>query len=207
MVLAEIAPPIWRRLRVPDRLTLEQFHRVLQLVFGWMDYHLYEFRPGDHEDRAGDGRHVRLGHPETPRLRWTIPDAGWDDPDFVETRDSRETTLRELALAKGAALTYVYDFGDEWVHQIRVEKVARARDGEGSLPMLLDGARAGPPEDAGGVSGYERLVEALADPDDEEHDEMRTWAAGFTGVPYDPARFERVALNHALMLMGAWGAF
>lgn len=208
VALAEITPPIWRRLRVPDRLTLDQLHRVLQLVFGWMDYHLYEFRPGGDEDSADDGRRARLGALETPRLRWTIPDAEWDDPDFVETRDSRQTTLRELALARGAALSYVYDFGDEWVHHILVEKVVKARGAEDdSLPTLLDGARAGPPEDAGGVSGYERLVEVLADPEDEEHEDVRRWAASFTGVPYDPERFERVALNHALMLIGAWGSF
>lgn len=206
VALAEIAPPIWRRLRVPDRLTLEQLHRILQLVFGWMDYHLYEFRLGLDIDDLGS-HHASSVEAQGPRIRWSIPDPEWDDPELVETRDSQRTTLRELGLAKGAALTYVYDFGDDWVHHIRVEKVVKGRGAEDdSLPMLLDGARAGPPEDAGGVSGYERLIEALADPEDEEHEEMRTWAAGFTGVPYDPERFELVALNHALMLVGAWGS-
>lgn len=204
VALADISPPIWRRVRVPDRLTLHQLHRVLQLVFGWMDYHLYEFRPVE----EARGRRPR-GQPvdETPRLRWALPDPEWDDPTLVETRDSRTTTLRDLALARGAELAYVYDFGDDWLHHIRVEKVSPSRDPDGALPSLLDGARNGPPEDAGGRPGYERLLEVLADPEREEHAETRDWAASWHGVPYDPERFERVALNHALMLMGAWGAF
>ena len=164
VVLRDLDPPIWRRLRVPDRLTLHQLHRVLQLAFGWLDYHLYEFTPGTPaRDRSARGTAAM-------RVRYGEPDPEWDDPADVETRDSRQVTLRDLALRRGGRLTYTYDFGDDWTHDLTVEEVIAAPEPDDGVPMILDGARAGPPEDAGGVSGYERLLGVLADPHDPEHE-------------------------------------
>lgn len=156
VTLRDVEPPIWRRLRVPDRLTLHQLHRVLQLAFGWLDYHLYEFTPVSRASAASKSGRVARGQRRSPEVRYAEPDPDWDDPDGeVQTRDSRQVTLRDLALKRGARLIYVYDFGDDWTHDVRVERVVASRvedEGE-ALPMVLDGARAGPPEDAGGVLG------------------------------------------------------
>ena len=213
VALHDVAPPVWRRLRVPDRLTLHQLHRVLQLAFGWLDYHLYEFRPATAGRSAGRRARGAPDVREIPTVRYAEADPEWDDAGgAVETRDSRRVTLRDLALAPGARLTYLYDFGDDWAHDITVEQVVTAQrrgdaedEGE-SLPMLLDGARAGPPEDAGGAHGYARLLDVLADPDDPEHAEMTAWAALWGGAAYDPERFDPWTANHTLMLVAAWGA-
>lgn len=188
MALEEIEPPIWRRVRVPDHCTLQQCHRILQLVFGWVDYHPYEFELGDR--------------------RFSLPDA---DPDYedgsAERLDTGVVRLRDLSLKVGSRLRYLYDFGDAWEHELVVEQVvAGTADPQDSHLALLDGARAGPPEDAGGVSGYECMLEVLRDPDDPEYDEMHTWASMWAGTAYDPERFDPWLVNRTLMLIAAWGA-
>ena len=188
--LQEIEPPIWRRIRIPDRYTLHQLHRVLQLAVGWLDYHLYEFTL----DAPEDGR------------RFGVPDPDWDD-DGDETIDARGVTLRQLALEAGARFQYVYDFGDGWTHDIVVERVeAGSDDPEASYPALMDGARAAPPEDAGGVGGYEHLLTVLRNRRHPEHAAMRQWASLWAGAPYDPERFDPWQVNRALMLVSVWGA-
>src|SRR5215218_121944 len=141
ITIAEIEPPIWRRVRVPDAYTLHQLHRVIQLVFGWLDYHLYAFAIG--------GR----------RFEEPLEEA--------EDEDSTAVRLRDLPLGTGAGFTYTYDFGDQWVHEIVVEElyISTQIDDEDPLPMLYGGGRAGPREDCGGPDGHREMCEALLDPD------------------------------------------
>ena len=178
ITLAGIEPPIWRHVRVPDSYTLDQLHRVIQLVFGWLDYHLYGFRVGE---RRFNERH-----------------------DEADGEDPAGTTLRDLALKEGARFTYIYGLRDRWVHEIVVEDVYISTpldEDDVPLPMLYDGERAGPIEDRGGPDEHQRLVDALRDPHHPEHRETRVWAAG-----YDPEQFNvRMARNN-LTLAASWGA-
>jgi len=174
VTLRFIEPPVWRELSVPDSYSLLQLHRCLQLAFDWLDYHLFAFDIG--------GRlFTRPG-----------PDALGEDAGGV--------ALWQLGLTCGSTFLYSYDMGDGWEHDIEVratELVANADDA--LLVLATDGARAGPPEDVGGPPGYERLVQALqhrADPDDED---LVAWAGDF-----DPERFDKHAVNHALVLASAW---
>jgi hypothetical protein len=177
ITLAQIEPSIWRYVRVPDEYTLDQLHRVIQLIFGWQDYHLYSFEAGE-------------------RL--------FEEPD-AEARgeDSTVVRLADLKLEKGARFTYTYDFGDDWVHEIEVKDVyiSTPRDDEPPFPVLLGGARAGPQEDSGGPHGYQQMVDALRDPRHPEHKDYRLWA----GV-YDPERFDVWMARNNLTLAAAWGA-
>ncbi len=91
------------------------------------------------------------------------------------------------------ALAYDYDFGDGWSHELRIEK-RLAADPRLSYPLCIGGARACPPEDCGGTHGYERLLEALADSDDAEHDDMLRWLGGH----FDPESFDVNRTNDAL---------
>jgi hypothetical protein len=176
IVLDEIEPEIWRRVLVPTNLTLHDLHRLIQLMFDWYDYHLYEFTI------AG--------------TRYGVPDADAEE----ETEDSTRVRLRDVAESVGDHFTYIYDFGDDWVHTILVERAPQRAD-PGWLPYVLSGERAGPPEDCGGVDGFQRFLEALRDPDDPEHEEYRTWI----GANYDPELFDVRAVRHSVLLSSAWG--
>lgn len=177
ITMFHIDPPIWRLVRVPDAFTLHQLHRVLQIVFSRLDYHLYMFEVGDRSFEAPD------------------PEAEGED----------STSIRgDLELHPGSRFTYTYDFGDMWRHEVQVEDMLPMPSPNGSdwSPRLVDGGRAAPPEDAGGPLGYERLVAVLGDPGHPEHAETRAWA----GLTYDPERFDPWAVDHALALAVGWGA-
>jgi hypothetical protein len=161
IALARIEPPIWRRVRVPDAYTLHQLHRVIQMAFGWLDYHLYGFK---------------------------IRDRRFEPPyEDAQDEDSTAVRLRDLRLGNEARLIYTYDFGDNWVHEIDVEgvSIATPTDGNRTLPELVAGERAGPPEDCGGPHGYSEMLQAVADPHHPEREPYRIYARD-----YDPERFD-----------------
>ncbi len=137
---------------------------MLQAAFGWWGYHLHEFDIGG--------------------VRYGIDDGeGWEPPEA-----ERRARLDKLAPA-GSSFTYTYDFGDDWRHKIVVEKVTAAEPSV-TYPACTGGRRACPPEDCGGVWGYERLLAVLADPADEEHASMLEWVGGaFDPDDFDPSEF------------------
>lgn len=105
----------------------------------------------------------------------------------------KAATVKHVLLRVGASLRWDYDFGDGWEHDVVVEAIESPVEGK-RYPVCLDGARACPPEDCGGISGYERLLAALADPWDPEHDELVEWAPD----GFDPEVFDLVAANRRL---------
>jgi hypothetical protein len=171
-------PPVWRRLLVPAGIRLDRLHAVIQAVMGWDDYHMHVFSDG----RADYGR--------------LNPELGY--------RDERTATLRDLAGGEGDRVRYTYDFGDDWEHDIVVEKALAAEAGMG-YPTCVAGEGACPPEDCGGVWGYARLREVLADPADDEHDETLSWLGLGKGADFDPHGFDLDRANRALAAAGAAG--
>jgi hypothetical protein len=165
--LAEIEPPIWRRVTVPGTRTLHALHGVLQAAMGWQDYHLYQFEIGE--------------------TRYEPPDPDDRDPTVP---DPRAFTLDEVALEQGSRFQYTYDFGDDWHHDLTVEGVVPLLR-EVLLPVCLGGARACPPEDCGGVGGYDELVAALRRPKSAAAREYREWL----GRVYDPEEVDLAAIN------------
>jgi hypothetical protein len=111
-------------------------------------------------------------------------------------KDDRRTRLRGIARKEGANFLYEYDFGDGWRHVITVENIQPWTQ-ESMVPRCLDGARTCPPEDCGGIGGYEHLLEALRNPRHPEHKEMRAWA----GKHFDPELFSLQAINSALAIL------
>jgi predicted RNase H-like HicB family nuclease len=143
--------------------------------------------------------------PELLNVEFRIGDRRFERPEVeAEGENAAQVTLASLQLTKGARFTYVYDFGDDWEHEITVEEVAPLPDAEGFewFPRILDGERAGPPEDVGGIMGYGDFLAALKDPKHPEHVVRREWAP--TG--FDSERFDLAAADHALTLVCAWGA-
>ncbi|MFC6017063.1 plasmid pRiA4b ORF-3 family protein [Plantactinospora solaniradicis] len=158
--LADVTPPVWRRVLVPGGYTLDRVHRLFQCVLGWQDCHLHSF------DIDGS----QYGEP---------------DPDGELTlRDELDTRLDAVA-TKGGRFLYTYDFGDWWEHEVTVEDVFGA-DPEERYPLCSAGQGACPPEDVGGPFGYRQFLAALADPGHPEHESMRGWL----GRPFDPSIFD-----------------
>jgi Plasmid pRiA4b ORF-3-like protein len=165
--LARIEPAIWRRLIVPIGFHLGQLHRVIQAAFGWWDYHLHEFRIGGLSYR----------------------DAEVCEPEFEgDARSFDESAVRLLDFDRGEdlRLLYVYDFGDDWEHVVEFERLL-ALDPKPRTANCIDGARARPPEDVGGVNGYADFLDIIADPENPEHRETKRWAGGH----FDPEWFDR----------------
>jgi hypothetical protein len=134
---------------------------------GWWDYHLHQFTVGA----------VTYGVPH--------PD------DWMEVKDERQVRLSEIS-NEGSQFVYEYDFGDSWEHVLDVERVLEPEPGR-RYPVCIEGERATPPEDAGGIWGYEAYVEAIQDPDHPEHEECLGWRGEF-----DPEAFNLKAVNRAL---------
>lgn len=164
--IADIEPPIWRTLLVPESLNFAQLHEVIQAAFGWTDSHLHQFIVGG----------LVIGAAELLS----------DDFDDRRTLEATEFRLSDLVLYhfEQPAILYEYDFGNSWNHWIVFEDQVRVAKGE-TWPTLLDGARSRPPEDVGGPPGYERFLEAWRDPAHDDHRAMRTWA----GRAFHPEAF------------------
>lgn len=176
LTLEDVEPPIWRRLIVDERTTLSDLHRILQVVMGWHDVHLFEFAIGG----------VR-----------------YEDPDpEAEGRNAKRARIADLSLSPGEAFLYTYDFGDDWRCEIRVEERLEFDPRVARLPYREAGGRAGPPEDVGGPWGLADLLEALNDPAHPEHASYREWV----GEHYDPEQLDLRVINGLLWLAAGWGA-
>jgi hypothetical protein len=175
--LLDIEPPIWRRFLVPEQITLFRLHQIIQVVMGWTFSHLHQFII--HE--------VYYGEP---------------DPEFDEQmKEDQRVPLRTLALKEGDRFVYEYDFGDSWRHQITVEGIEPITAETYYILHCFEGERACPPEDCGGIGGFEHLREALRNTRHPEHHELSAWA----GEHYDPNLFSIQAVNSALALMISLG--
>ena len=171
VVLLGVAPPVWRRLQVPGDAKLDWLHAVLQVGIGWTNSHLHQFKVG--EAFYSDTRHHAAEFE--------------DDPEILE-----ESTfaLRQIAPREGDVFRYEYDFGDSWEHEITVEKIL-PNPAAASFALCLEGARACPPEDCGGIPGYEELRKILKNRKHPEHKSMKEWL----GRPFDAAAFDREKTN------------
>jgi hypothetical protein len=168
--IAGIEPMIWRRIQMPQKSTFWDLHVAIQNAMGWSNSHSHEFRVDD----PRTGAEVQIGVPDEEDLReatTTLP--GWEVP-LSRYLDGEQRSAR-----------YTYDFGDEWQHDILLESLESGERGV-RYPRCIDGERACPPEDCGGPPGYEEVVSALLDPDDEEHASTLEWV----GADYDPSLFE-----------------
>jgi hypothetical protein len=167
IALLHVRPPVWRRVVVPDDLTFAQLHRVIQVAMGWEDCHLHRFQVG--------------GQRIDPHMADPFG-FGDDAPSLAEDK----IRLRDV-LDEHKKFRYWYDFGDDWLHEITIEKRLPAGPGEDPTPRLVAGRRACPPEDCGGPWGYAELLDALADPKHPQHGEMLEWAGDFDSEVFDAA--------------------
>ncbi|MGH3876115.1 MAG: plasmid pRiA4b ORF-3 family protein [Actinophytocola sp.] len=174
IVLADADPVVRRVVEVPGEASLAVLHEVVQDAMGWEHAHLHEF--------------------DVDGARFGLPDPEWD----AAVADESKVTLSGL-LETGDQVNYWYDFGDDWHHRLVVEEVTAPEAGV-RYPRCVAGQGACPPEDVGGVFGFEEFVEALADPAHPEHaDRVEWWGSD----RFDPHRFDLDSTDRALERL-AW---
>ncbi len=162
-------PPIWRRIQVRGSTTLGKLHQILQVVMGWHNYHLHQF--------VVDG------------TCYGVPDPQWD----LDIKSERGVRLAQIAPTVKKRFAYEYDFGDDWGHQIVVEKILPP-DPSGDYPLCLTGKRACPPEDVGGMWGYLAFLEVISDSQHPERQDRLDWIGG----RFDPEAFDLELVNQRL---------
>jgi Plasmid pRiA4b ORF-3-like protein len=171
--LVGIEPPIWRRLQVPSTMLLCCLHDCLQALLGWTDSHLHQFER--------DGK------------VWSVPE--WYKDEDIKISNESRTPLNRVLKVEGDSIVYKYDFGDNWLHEVALEKIVPC-DSALIRPVCLAGERSCPPEDVGGVWGYNEFLEVIFEPGHEEFDHYRGWADGF-----QPEYFDLPKVNETLSRM------
>ena len=183
VTLQEIRPPIWRLVQVPDTLLLCCLHDVLQTVMGWTDSHLHQFEKS--------GRY------------WGVPEH-YEDGN-IDILDERQTRISDVLKAEGDSMVYIYDLGDDWRHEVVLEKILPIPD-KTVRPVCLSGERHCPPEDVGGTAGYQEFLEVIFDPRHEEYEHSVRWAGGPSALTqaverFQPEEFDIKAVNANLSQM------
>ena len=123
ITLLEIEPPIWRRTQVPSTLPLSCLHDVFEAVMGWTDSHLHQFEQG--------GKY------------WGVPEHYEDDD--IQVIDESKVPVSKVLKNEGDALVYLYDFGDNWRHEVVLEKILPAEE-VATKPVCIGGQRRCPPD-------------------------------------------------------------
>jgi len=168
ITLMDVRLSIWRRIQVPETYSFWDLHVAIQDAMHWLDYHLHEFE---------------IVNPSTG-IKTSVGIPG--DEDFgKEILPEWKQKIADYFSMENRLAKYTYDFGDNWEHIIKLEKVL-PRDKNINYPVCIGGKRASPPEDCGGVWGYEDFLKIINNPDHEEYEETIEWAGG----EFDPEYFD-----------------
>jgi Plasmid pRiA4b ORF-3-like protein len=183
--LAGTEPVLWRRVELASDLFLDEVHDAIQLAVGWTDSHLHGFASGAEYHSPAAERYL---------CPFELEDAGPGVPE-------EDVRLDEVLANPGDRLFYLYDFGDSWEHVIELESTA-LRDDAAPRAVCLDAQGDAPPEDCGGLGGYE-LVSAAADPRHRDHrhavaEFLQMYGIEFNAADHGPAPFRLDAVNAAL---------
>jgi hypothetical protein len=169
--IAGIQPLIWRRFQTFGDITFDQLHKTLQTVIGWEDYHLYLFGFPD--------KTIHIPNPEFPQ-------------EAAKELDARKEKVRDHITEEGQNLVYLYDFGDNWEHELLLEKIVPQQ--ERAYPVCLEGEHHCPPEDAGGIHGYIDILEILQNENHPEYEDTLLWI----GERFNPKAFNKEIVNRQL---------
>lgn len=180
--LVDSEPRVWRRILVPIESSLHKLHLAFQGAMGWENSHLYLFSESGFDSK----------------LQYTYP---LDDSDQVPTivqKDARRVLVKKVFNQSQSRLQYIYDYGDYWTHHVLFEKYV---DEEIGCPICIEGGGACPPEDCGGIRGYQHMREIFKLPEHPEQEEYRQWLGLEKGENWDEKRFNLRETNRRLCLL------
>lgn len=171
ITLDDVTPKVSRLIAVPFGIWLDGLHLVFQAAMGWTNSHLYMIQARD--------------------CTWGMPDPVFDEDDLLP---ASEATLADLVADTGAkSFKYIYDFGDDWRHSVKIELLTTSAPGV-AYPLLLAATGRCPPEDVGGPQGYQEMLSALADPTHRRHTEFIEWHCPY----FDPNTVNTDQLGQAV---------
>jgi len=172
VTLSGITPPVWRRIQVPAKYTFWDLHVAIQDAMGWLDYHLHAFRVQQRNKHSL----TEIGIPDGEMEEKVLP--GW------------KVNVGDHLVEPGALACYDYDFGDGWSHEVLLEGILLKEPGE-KYPKCIDGKRACPPEDCGGIDGYGNLLRILRNRRNREYRETIAWLQNHAKnyYPFKPDHF------------------
>ncbi|MDO5616866.1 MAG: plasmid pRiA4b ORF-3 family protein [Cruoricaptor ignavus] len=179
-------PPIWRKIKVNDDITFEDFHNIIQVVFNWKNYHLYLFSP-----RGWGSSPIIQPNPEEDIFLEEPVSLASEFPNGTNF-NSLEVKLNQYFTTEKQKIKYIYDVGDDWEHEIVLEKIT---DEIVLKPICTAGKGQAPVEDCGGVWGYYNMVEAINDPKHEEHKDFMKWLGMKKGETWDVNEFSVEEVN------------
>lgn len=173
VTLMDMPLPVWRTIQVPANYSFWDLHVAIQDAMGWLDCHMHTFVFGMARKKP---RFIGIPSPE---LDEPPVAAGW------------EIAIGDFFQTPGDQAVYDYDFGDGWRHDVLLEGIL-LKNKAAKYPQCIAGENACPPEDCGGVPGYENLLSILQDSAHEEYAEMRHWLTGHLKNywPYEPDKFD-----------------
>lgn len=152
-----------------DSTTLNELHEIIQIAMDWGGHHLHLF--------DFNGELFGIPHPD----------------DYEPMIDERKIQLKKIIPAEKYRFIYEYDFGDTWEHLILVEKILPLKSDK-KYPVCIKGKRACPPDDVGGIRGYENFLDAIKDPNHSEHELYTDWIDD----DFDPEHFDLESINRVL---------
>ena len=170
ITLKNTKSPVWRRIQVPETFTFWDLHCAITDSMGWLDYHLHQFEVYDPDC----GEKIFIGIPG-------------DDEDTILDWNRQITQYFSL---DGSAIPYTYDMGDNWEHSVKLEKILPREKGV-KYPRCIEGEMACPPEDCGGVWGYQDMLQIISNNKHKEYKETMQWLGGsFNPEKFDMARIK-----------------
>jgi len=168
VVLNGSKPKIWRRILIDSDIMLVDLHRIIQTTMGWTNSHLHAFSDDFQE--------------YSPK-----------EFEVENAKDSRTARLNKILKEEKSKISYEYDFGDGWEHDVILEKILTP-DNQLQLPKCIAGKRNCPPEDCGGIWGYSDMLKILKQPGHEEYESYIEWL----GDVFDPEYFDKDEINEML---------
>jgi hypothetical protein len=182
ITLLGINPPIWRRVLVSSGLSLGKLHTVMQAIMGWYGGHLHQFEV------------PQLKAPDTVEVTYYGPTSSMFPMD--EWKNETRRKVGQCLQQPGDQMLYTYDLGDSWEHLVELEEILPSNPKHKSV--CLAGERAAPPEDCGGVGGYQELLAAIKDTKHPEHESMIEWLGEMERWPLDPEELSLAKINRML---------
>ncbi len=167
--LKNIKPAIYRKVEVPSNITLRFLGEFLLDIMGWERAHLWHFRSKE-----------IFYDPECEAEEKSL---------FSNNRKlpAQDYTIADVLIDKGKSIELEYDFGDSWLHDVKLSSVAEYKEGEERVFRFVKGERNCPPEDIGGIWGYQDLCEILSTAKNKKQALKNTLFVGLEG--YDPQFF------------------